>query len=303
MDAAIREIMAELNAYYSRLARWEALRDAPSPPTRPTPVDPRALAEKHGFEFGTVPLSDPLDVDQYELGQASSFSFAGGQVRQVTFAELAYGPHVALYEPSQIRSFINDEEFVYWAVQHEPEHVPSFDEVREQVVQAWTVRQAAEIAMKEAEQWAQQARKANQPLAEVFSDKADQILRPEPFSFMTTGSLPQMGGFPHLSSVEGVEFAGRELMRSIFDLEPGEVAVAADQPRQTLFVARLVEHTPPLDQLRNSFLERNYAASDRDPTMFIAFQEKNEIFGGWYEELEKEKKVEWLRPARQIGRS
>ncbi|MCA9164832.1 MAG: hypothetical protein KDA62_17695, partial [Planctomycetales bacterium] len=298
-DEALQAAENELATYYGKLAKWEALKDTEKAPKKPEPINAEALAKKHNLTAGSVPLSDPLEVDQYELGQTRTFSFANQQFQQFSFAELTYGPNVALFEPQRIRGNV-DEDYLYWATEQVEEHVPDFKEAREQVERAWKLEKARELAQEKARELAQKAEKANQPLAEVFPDKAEQILSPEAFSWITSGSVPMMGGMPHLSSVEGVEYPSSEFMGDVFKLDPGQVGVAANQPKTTWYVVRLVEESPAIDQLRNGFMEANYADTGRDPSLFIAFQEKNQLFGGWYENLEEQMDVNWARPGRSL---
>ena len=86
-------------------------------------------------------------------------------------------------------------------------------------------------------------------------------------------------------------------MKAVFGLSPGETGVAANQPRDTYYVVRLVDYDRPSEDMRNEF-----AAEPPTRYMAVADADRREIYRSWLADLEREAKVHWLRPADSVSR-
>ena len=192
-------------------------------------------------------------------------------------------------------------------MEEEPEKVPELDEVREQVIAAWKMKQALPLAQAEAEQMAKQAREAGKPLGEVFPESADTVISTSQFSWMTRGSMPGgMGGRPMLSPVNGiadnqpvnVSGAGNEFMRSIFGLDVGQVGTATNEPQAFVYVVRIESEDLSEEDRREAFYA--YATSSTGLTQEIyslAQEDQAEIIRDWFLAIEKDYGVKWAREA------
>ena len=94
-----------------------------------------------------------------------------------------------------------------------------------------------------------------------------------------------------LSRVSGVEGAGHEFMESVFRLQPGEAGVAVNEPRDTVFVVRLLNQTPNEDERRQNFL-RSGVTFD---TFHMAYSERQQLVQDWYEEIQRQYNIQWKR--------
>ena len=92
---------------------------------------------------------------------------------------------------------------------------------------------------------------------------------------------------------------GAEFMRAVFALEPGQTAVAFNEPRTVCYCIRLISLDPPAAELRDRFLE---VRSDPQRSGMVAQQEFSESFGRWIEGLEKQYGLAWNRQPRFAGR-
>ena len=115
---------------------------------------------------------------------------------------------------------------------------------------------ARTLATKRAEEYAAQDRAAHKSLQEFFGTEGKlKVSETNSFSWLTIGNVPfdPSASQPRISQVEGVEHAGEAFMQAVFDLAPGEVGVALNQPQDTAYVVRLVDYEKSLDELRQEF--------------------------------------------------
>ena len=86
------------------------------------------------------------------------------------------------------------------------------------------------------------------------------MITPEPFTWLTFGSVPYyyQPRKPLYSEVKGIDGAGTDFMKAVFDLKPGEVGVATNQPKLVDYVVRLAEYTPSDSVLWDMFTADQY---------------------------------------------
>jgi hypothetical protein len=247
---------------------------------------------------GSTPLADPNAIQETELGKAEGFDFSSMNFAPIPFHVLAYRDEIPLFKPDQIRGSAAggnpDAEFLYWKSNEEKPFTPELKTARDEVVEAWKLREALILAESEAKTLAEKARKSGKPLAEAFADNKDlKVEATNEFTWMTRGFLPaNMGGPPPtLSTVESVEHAGPDFMKSVFQLKPGEVSAAVNHPKSVVYVVRLVSESPSDEILREHFLQTGNSTELRQ----IAFLDKMEIRRNWFDELRREMNLKWER--------
>jgi hypothetical protein len=81
-------------------------------------------------------------------------------------------------------------------------------------------------------------------------------------------------------------------MESVFALSPGQTGIAPNQPHDTVYVVRVVAQEPTDDILKEQFLESGLNFQ----TMNVAQNEMMRTSIEWYEQLEKEMDLVWVRP-------
>lgn len=250
-------------------------------------LDIEAIAKKYHFTSGvTEPISES-EAPETELGQ-NAFTFS--QMSFQDFATVAFAGNDQLYNPSELMGGSNAS-YIYFRMTQTPAADVTYADVEAEVVAAYRKQQALELAKEEAQKIVDQVKAAGS-VEKAIGDVA-KVIKPAPFSWYTTGFMSMgMGmGAPSLSPVDGIRFAGREFMEPVFAIKPGETTIAVDQPRETVYVVRMVSDDPPEEIRREKFLETGMspqvgqiAQMERMESLFIAL-----------EALETEYKVKWSR--------
>ncbi len=290
-DRVVDKYRRQYNAYLAQTARGDKGR-------RPEPPDFEQEAERLGLTFDRTPLISELTAGETELGQATTFSFAGGNFQQITFPQIAMQNEEApLYQTGRISS--GQDEYLFWPTKIEASHTPPLDEIRDEVVRAWRLQRAFEIAQRTAAEAAEKLRKAadGQPVHEVLKVEESQVLQPPAFSWMTEGqSIPFGGGQPRLSEVPGVTDAGMEFFETAFGLEPGQVGVAPNASKTAAYLVRVEGETPPEEVRRDTFWQTGVQFNYN--LQYVAQLEQQRKILSWLDDLEKEWGLEWQRPPR-----
>lgn len=253
------------------------------------------------------------------IGQAMEPS-AGLQMRAASVAQQAFGNDTLFY-PYRADSLLRDQRYSYWKTADVPPRVPTLDEVKPQVVEAWKYFQARPLAEKRAAELAEAVKSAKTPMVEALmkqtitgKEEATPVsVRETPrFSWM---SLPRNLPFqfnpmfmppPQLSLVDGVAQPGEDFMKAVFDqLGPGETGVALNAPRSIYYVVQVKQRdaTPTdgadnlgLRAFQQQFLMEGREGFEQGPYAFLAQPELNGLINGWRKSFEERYAVEWLEP-------
>ncbi len=261
----------------------------------PRPLDFSKLTEGKDLEAGELKSATPLQAAKSEIGQAFR-QIAGsvqGQIQNLPFVQFAFADRLPEYRAEVVQDGENNH-YLFWKTTEEPAYVPPLDEIRDEVVAAWKLNKARDIAQKRAEEYAQQARTHKAPLAELFGSQPNtKVLEPASFSWLTLGNVPMQPGVePRLSEVDGVDQAGPDFMQTVFGLPAGGLGVAFNQPRDIVYVIRAIEFDPSDEQLREGFAREN-------PSRYLSagMNDQRAIYRHWIDELKTQADVRWLRQA------
>jgi hypothetical protein len=294
-EAAQKKIQEVLHTVQDKMAKFETdwtlydtlepdKKASTPPPTRPDFV---ALAKERRLTAVETGLMSALQMSGTDIGKSR---IEGGP----EFIRVAFEKSVPSFRPGMSQDNEGNS-YLFWEVNDSPERVPEFDEpgVRQRVLDSWKLVQARDLATKEAERLAAEARKANKPLAEVLAGRKDlQVLSPAPFTWLTFGNVPIWFRMrpPQYSEVTGIPGAGTDFMRAVFALKAGEIALATDQPKSTVYAVRLVEYSPSDSVLWDMFVAddyRGYAMAARYDQMVAAKL--------WREGIRAEAGLKWQR--------
>lgn len=281
-ERVLAEVQAVLEQYRSEWRQYQALseqqRNAQPAPARP---DFDALAKKYKLSAHRIPLSAPHEVRSLDIGA----SLIDGQV---SFIDHAYESS-ALFAPA-ISMDDQGNYYLFWKTEETEEKTPQFDEVRDEALRVWKQVEARQLALNEAERLAEEARQKKQSLDEHFGDRA---FRSEPFSWMTYGAyagwwqrLPEVSAIyvQGQTGQTGIPAPGDQFMSAVFNLEPGQIGTALDQPKNAAYVIRVLEFNPGAEALRQQFL----AASDPFSYQGVAQYERRQAYEKWLEDLKAE---------------
>jgi len=291
-EAKIRDVLRRLQ---DRLAQYETQwtiydslepekKASTSPPVRPDFI---ALAKEHRLVAAQTGLMSALQMRETDIGKSMTED-------GTSFIEAAFHKSALAFRPGLSQD--NDgHSYLFWKTDDAPERVPEFDEpgVRQRVLDEWNLFHARTLATQEAERLAAEARKAGKPLAEAFAGRKDiQVLAPSPFTWLTFGNVPAWFRMrpPQLSEVNGIPGVGTDFMRAVFALKPGEIGLATDRPKSTVYVVRLVEYAPS-----DSVLWDTFVADDYRGYAMVARYDQMEAGLRWREQIRGEAGVQWLR--------
>lgn len=258
------------------------------------PLDFDSLAAEHpGITAHETPL-----ITAFEAGSVPGIgeSMVSGE----SFVAFNFGATGSLraFQPGESTD-TDGNRYLFWKTEDYAARVPELDEIRDEVVRAWKMREARPLAAKHAEQLADEARTAKKPLAEVFAGKSGmQVSETPAFSWLTGGFAGMFNQQvpPTLSEVEGVDDPGDAFMHQVFSLEVGDVGVAMNNPQTVAYVVRLTSLEPSRQLLRDTFMADNfnrYASS--------AGSDYRRIYEEWLDARKVEADLRWARAPRDDG--
>ncbi len=300
VEERFSEVRSEMNRYAKLRMRYqrESAKNPDEP--KPKPLDLQGLADKYHLKLLTTDFISRIDAaGSPDLEIARSFDFTAGSPGR-PFAEWT---SLAFEKGSLSRPRTSDSleghRFLWWKIDEKQGQVPSFNEARDEVLQAWKRIQAREIGKRQAEQYAKTVRQAKQPMKEVFAqDKDLPVTEAGPFSWLTRPNVPvsMMQQPPQIQypDVPGVLNAGEEFMETTFGLEAGEVGVAFNHPKSIVYVIQPASFSPS-----DSVLEQEFMVRMRDYDRYraagsVAFARAQE---NWMDSLFEEYGVQWHRMA------
>jgi hypothetical protein len=201
----------------------------------PAPIDLKALAQREGLSYELTPLLSREQADQYGQiagAEVGSSRLSGGR----KFADEFFDPKKSLFEPEELTELLGTR-FLARKIKDVPPHVPALDEVRPDVSLAWKTGMARPLA-----------EKAARDLAEKLEKKPD-ALKDGTFEGFRVVTIPAIArlrnnflasryelGAPEETPIPDVPFAGESFRKAYFDLQPGSVPVASNQPRTVYYV-------------------------------------------------------------------
>jgi hypothetical protein len=166
-----------------------------------------------------------------------------------------------LYEPVSTQD-LDANRYIAMKTADTPGKVPTLDEVRDEVVKAWKLREAGKLALKRAEELAKAAQEKGGSLNDAIAgDTSLSVVRTDPFAFFTVGSVSretqQVQSF-RLSEPDDIVAAGPEFMEKVFALKEGEVTAAPNHNDSIAYAVKIAEHQNTLAELQQAFLGEDY---------------------------------------------
>jgi hypothetical protein len=259
----------------------------------PSSLDFEALAQQYGLTAGRTGLISNWEVKKFDIG--SSVAMEGIS----PFTNAAFKPSLTVYKP-EIAQDIEGNYYLYWKNDDAAESAPTWDDknVRQEVLHAWKLKQARDLARKHAESMAEEAAKTGATLKGAFPElPQERIISPAPFSMLTEGSVPRGSSPapPRLSEVEGVPLVGQEFMRAVFNLDINQTGVAMNLPQTVVYVVQLIEYSPPQDVLWQIFL-----AEDFSRYAVVAQSDLQADQNKWLESLKTSAGLKWEMKPEQV---
>lgn len=180
-------------------------------------------------------------------GPIGSASRGGGPLETGTpFAEIFFDSKRGLYEDIELAD-AGGRRFLVWKVADEAAYVPPLDQIRDQVVRAWRLEKARELALKAAQSF---AAKVRQP-----GNNFDALAQAEGRPVVVTSPVPRLqpGGFlgstfqpepARPSEIPQLPDASSQLLASLFTLQPNQAKVEPNQSKTIYYVLALNDRLP-----------------------------------------------------------
>lgn len=213
----------------------------------PKPSDLKAIAQREGMTHEISPLLTREQAEKFgqiSTAEVGSMRLSGGR----KFAEEFFDPKTPLFEPVELTD-IGGLHFLARKREDLPPRVPPLDEIRPRVVLAWKSEQARELADKAARAFAERVKSRGGKIADASTEgrpviTTDLVSRLQPgFPIPSPGQMFQTGP-PTASEIAQIPNAGEALRDALFNLDPGEVAVAANQPKTIYYVLTQEKREP-----------------------------------------------------------
>ncbi len=265
IEEALKSLRSAVQDYQANYSKWVALQQG----AEPQPPDFAALAKAKGLEFKQTDwLSAQQTYDTTDFGKSIVFvDNPDGRRSIASVVSQAFNPTVQKFKPNQSESFDPTTNYLWWRVDYKEAYVPKFEDAKGDVLNAWKTIKARDLALAQAQQYADQVKKQQAELQEVFKFRAE--LHPSkdigPFTWLSVPSTalnPEMQSPPQLTKVPGVEKVGDEFMRTVFTMDVGSTGKAMNAPQTIVYVIQLKSLAPGEDQFRREFLQRTASRTD-----------------------------------------
>lgn len=258
ISSKMREIKLELELayedYFSDVLDAEDLKqELPTPPE--VLSDLSSLAEKHGLEFDSIDDISLKDLRENPLGATRNLEDSSTQDYGF-WIRCFGGDKLKLYEPA-LHYDTDSNLYLLMITARKEKKIPSFEEAREQVVEAWKKQKAAELALAEAEKLAKEANDNGSPLSSLFLEDDDRgSFETAPFAFLKVVNFSQQTGQVTLglSQPDQIIAAGPDLMAKVFGLKNDEVGAVLNHDQSIAYLVRVAAHLAPEDELHRDFL-------------------------------------------------
>lgn len=254
----MRELKLELELtyedYFSEvLDAVDLEQDIPTPPTTLSDLSP--LAEKHGLELDTIENISLKELRENPIGMTRDLE--DSSTRNYTYWVRCFGGNkLEPFKPAL--HFDSDSNLYLLLVSNRQERkVPSFEEARDQVVEAWKNQEASKLALAEAEKLAKEANDNGSPLSSLFLEDDERgSFETAPFAFLRVVNISQQDGriTLGLSQPDQIIGAGPDLMIKAFELKTDEVGAVLNHDQSIAYLLRVAAHVTPEDELHRDFL-------------------------------------------------
>ncbi|MEM6799645.1 MAG: hypothetical protein AAF589_09035, partial [Planctomycetota bacterium] len=226
------------------------------PPATLTNLKP--FAEENGFAFAETADLSMLELRESTVGGTRSNT--KGDTRNPR-GNLLW---VLIYTEGQVKQYeplatYDAEGNGYLVVKtaDEPRTVPKLEDLREEVVKAWKLEKASELALKRAEEIAVEAGPQGLSLKDFLAGEPGVVVdETDAFSWLTELSYsPATSRIPlQLSTPEPLESVGPDFMEAVFSLSPGKMGAALNHDHSVAYVFRIVQRMNTRSELQRDFL-------------------------------------------------
>ncbi|RCS54273.1 hypothetical protein DTL42_03770 [Bremerella cremea] len=267
MSEALSEMRGELQLQFEnyRYAQSDENFDKTKSPYDSNAIE--TMATKLGLTFGAMPLVDIYEASEttfaqesqhveYVLDPASGFR----QVNRSLVGE-AFQFGTPLFLPRLFPGAPQDQRFqreaevqyIYWKTEEKEGFVPTLDDVREQVIQAWKELEAQKLAKEEAEQIAKLVKSKEGLVEAAKTHNAGDPIVAENITYFNQLPGQQQLTLGEISGVPSEEIS-QAMMDALFGTAVGESTVAPNMKENVYYVALITSEAETTAELRDNFM-------------------------------------------------
>lgn len=249
--------------------------------------DLETVAESQHLSVLKTGLLSRLELKEKFPDLANAF----GEQRNLTFDLIGYSG-LGKFQNTTLQD-VDANRYLVWKTEEQDEYVPEFADVRSKVLRVWKIVKARDLAVKKADELADEATKAQRPLKDVFASRSGlTVIQPPPFSWLTRGiANVDNRSPPRESEIEGIESPGPNFMQTVFNLGVGGAGEAMNKPQTMVYVVRVQALEPSREVLRAGFL-----ADDFSLYYEVAMEDRQRAQERWVKGIESEAGLTWKTP-------
>jgi hypothetical protein len=222
--------------------------DANMPKPKPGDLVKNAAA-KVGLTYESTPLV-PMTTPELFGSINKSHPLTDNIFQTTPFAEIAFSPKTELFLPIELTDAVfrgeDGHRFLAWKIEDQPARVPSLEEVRTEVVNAWKIDKARPLAEAAAKTIADAAKKAGG--GAKIRDAAGKLpvipTVATPKTMPATDFRASMMGERKLAEIAELPHAGSDVRDAIFELGENSAEVAPDEAKKVYYVLTLRSREP-----------------------------------------------------------
>lgn len=300
---AVIDMRAEMEEYSGDYNAWKAMLELDVEEPKPEPFDLDALASKYGLSSAITGKQSFSSMQKTPFGKTPIFSRDPQNpqgMSQTQLATIVFSTYdrASEFVPDQQSVFGTD--YLYWITEKIPPGIQKLEDCREEVIEYWKYQKAIEAAKE----------KASKIVGSISKDKitlknkyGDDVETPIQFSWMNT---PKEFAPPQVSNLFGISKPSDDMMSEIFSTKIGDAGYALNADNSVVYVFQVTDKDASAEdeaELQALFFQQvNGTDSSRESLMQgfntrqLAFNEQSKVIRDWYEQIEKELGVKWIKP-------
>ena len=231
--------------------------------------DIASLAKSLGLKYVNLGSTDYFGLFEKHFNFAGSVMMEDERFTMVSEAIFQGQGTVGEKRAALAMDWREGTEYLFWITKYSEPRIPNYDEegMTEQVEARWRMVEARPLAKQKAEELAEAVKKSEGSFIEYFTAHPNNDVKAmtgtEFFTWLTPsytgaslGEVCESGVMPRESLRDNVVLKnlGNDFMQTVYNLEPGQVAVAHNEPQDTFYVVRMLEVVPTEDAAFDAFV-------------------------------------------------
>ncbi|QDU57959.1 hypothetical protein [Aeoliella mucimassa] len=258
IDEVMQSAARDLQPAYRKYVSDSLSMDEGTPEPAIKLSDLTTLGEKYGLQVEDTGELSFYELFETEAGKSFCDSKYMGDMPAQVYAA-AFRNIIDLFEPtisSDIAGY--GDRYVVIKLSDSPSRVPTFDEVKDDVIAAWKREQAADKALEKAKALAIKVQDSGLTLESYFvgDDKVVEVTKTPSFTLYTAGDFAPTGQATYRpSQPQGLKDVGPDFLAELFKLSEGEVTALQNFDKSLIYIVRNADDVESPEMLRSNFLE------------------------------------------------